>query len=211
MTDFSYVSLIVIMFFAMMSPGPDMFLLIRNGMTYPRRAALASVLGIASGLSVHVSISVLGLALILASNDLLFHIVQTVGALYLVYLGIMSFREHPEFVWNDSENENQLAVNWLRGFREGLLCNLLNPKVTLFILSVFTQIIPPALPPLHKFSYGLLMILESIVVWSAFVIIIQTKAVQRYLDRFRLVITRVFGVLLLGLGLRLLTTWVLNG
>ncbi len=189
------------MFFAMMSPGPDMILLIKNGICYPRKPALLTVWGIVVGLTFHISVSILGLALIISSNTTVYRFVKIAGALYLIFIGIQAIREKAESL--DFNKEKSADVSAVRGFRDGLFCNLLNVKALLFILSVFTQLIDPDLRLSDKFGYGAVMLMEALIVWSLFVLVIQTAPVQRAVQKYRLWFSRFFGLLLIGLGIRL--------
>ncbi|NOZ08006.1 MAG: LysE family translocator [FCB group bacterium] len=197
----SLLPLITIMFFAMMSPGPDMILLIKNGICYPRRYALLTVWGIVLGLTFHISVSILGLALIISSNAAVYHFVKVAGAVYLIFIGIQALKEKAEHL-NFKEKKGQ-GISSISAFRDGLFCNLLNVKALLFILSVFTQLIDPDLPLLQKFGFGAVLLLEALVVWSLFVILIQTPVVQRKVQTYRIAFSRFFGVLLVILGLKI--------
>lgn len=197
----SLLPLITIMFFAMMSPGPDMILLIKNGICYPRRYALITVWGILAGLTFHITVSILGLALIISRDVAIYRFVKIAGAVYLIFIGIQAIREKAEHLSFSAGQDEKISS--LSAFRDGLFCNLLNVKALLFILSVFTQLIDPDLPLPLKFSFGAVLLLEALVVWSLFVILIQTPVVQRKVQTYRIAFSRFFGVLLIALGLNL--------
>lgn len=81
-----------------------------------------------------------------------------------------------------------------------LLCNVLNPKVTIFILAVFSEVIEPLTPVFLKVIYGVFIALEAFLVWNLFVVLIRTKFVLALIQRFQVTIDRVVGVVLIGLG-----------
>lgn len=186
------------MFFAMMSPGPDMFLLIKNGICYSRRNAILTVVGITTGLLFHMSLAILGLAIVISSNEIIFTVLRYLGAFYLLFIGIQALREKAGEI--EFESYTFLNVSAARAYLDGLFCNLLNVKATLFILSVFTQLIDPGLGLMQKFGYAFILLSECIVIWSLFVLVIQTAVIQSWLQRYRVIFSRVFGVLLILLG-----------
>jgi RhtB (resistance to homoserine/threonine) family protein len=117
-------------------PGPDMALVLRNGVAYGRHAAVATALGISAGLLVWALAAALGIAALLHASSTAFTILKLVGAAYLVWLGLRALRE----AWRGSGDAASPARSRRRGspFRDGLLTNLFNPKVAL----VYTTLIP---------------------------------------------------------------------
>lgn len=184
----------------MMSPGPDMLLIIRNTLNQPgKKAAVFTILGIAAGLSVHIALSVAGLAIVLTQSDLLYTIIRYLGAGYLTYLGIKALlSQSPIEIHEGSIEANHKPA--LEAFREGLFTNLLNPKVTLYILSLFTQLIDLASPLWQKLVYGSVLILEAIVVWLLFASVIGLPIVRNLTQKWSLWIDRLFGLILLGIA-----------
>ncbi len=134
-------SILAVHLLAVMSPGPDFVLVTKNSLSYSRKAGIYTALGIGLGLTVHIAYSLAGLGLILAHNKILFRVIQIIGALYLAYIGLNSF--HSLFIKKQQDISNskdrQLDMSWKRALKMGFLTNLLNPKVGLFFVSVFTQ------------------------------------------------------------------------
>ncbi|MDG2170690.1 MAG: LysE family transporter [Opitutales bacterium] len=195
------VILLVTQIFAMMSPGPDMLLIIRNTLgTSGKKAALFTILGIAAGLSVHISVSIAGLAIVLSQSDLLYSIVRYLGAAYLAYIGLKSLLNRSQFKIQSGENTDHKTPN-SEAFREGFFTNLLNPKVTLYILSLFTQLIAPASPLWQKLIYGSVLIIEAVVVWVVFSAIIGIPMIRKLTQDWALWIDRLFGLILIGIAL----------
>jgi threonine/homoserine/homoserine lactone efflux protein len=117
-------------------PGPDMALVLRNGVAYGRHAAVATALGISAGLLVWALAAALGIAALLHASGTAFTLLKLAGAAYLVWLGLRALAD----AWRGSSDESLDAPprRTSSPFRQGLLTNLFNPKVAL----VYTTLIP---------------------------------------------------------------------
>lgn len=117
-------------------PGPDMALVLRNGVADGRRAAVATALGINAGLLVWALAAALGVAAVLHASGTAFTVLKLAGAVYLVWLGLHALRD----AWRGAAHESPASRPRRRGspFRQGLLSNLFNPKIAL----VYTTLIP---------------------------------------------------------------------
>jgi RhtB (resistance to homoserine/threonine) family protein len=187
-------SIAVISLLGAMSPGPDFAMVTKNCLNGSFRKGVMTTLGIASALSIHISYSVFGIAVLIYESPVLFHILKYLGAGYLFYLGIVLLRE----------KGTQKVAEVKRGrsaFVSGFLCNLLNPKATLFIFSLFTQFIDPSMGLGNKTLLGL-VILAVTLVWFIFLsYIITHKLVQKHFARFQFAIGKVMGFVLCFLAL----------
>lgn len=129
---------IFIDFLAILSPGPDFFMVLKNSMTSSHKAGIYTTLGIASGSTTLFAIGMLGIGAILASSKWLFLLLKIAGSAYLIYLALKSIFakvsiEEPQLVY---AAEDQLPM-W-QFYRSGLVCNLTNPKAFMFIVSLST-------------------------------------------------------------------------
>ena len=183
------------------SPGQDMALVAKITLERGRRAALVTSLGICSGLLVHATASALGLSVILATSAEAFTIVRLAGAAYLAYLGLRSLRDSfRNAVVAESAPRRRLATPYV----QGLLNNLLNPKVAIFYLTFLPQFIDPAGDVLaQSLLFAVAHAVMGIVWLSAYAYVLARlsrlfarSGVRRWLER-------VTGVVLVGLGLRL--------
>jgi threonine/homoserine/homoserine lactone efflux protein len=137
------------------TPGPDMLYVAARGASEGRAAGIVSALGIGAGTLVHIALVAGGLAALLAAVPVAYLIVRLGGAAYLVYLGIRALRAHPSS--NDATTELQPASLGAI-FRQGVVTNVLNPKVALFFLAFLPQFIDPSRghPALQVILLGLL-------------------------------------------------------
>lgn len=127
------------------TPGPDMLFIIRQSMTLGRRAGLAATLGIALGIFVHTCLVSLGLAALLVESEKAFKIIQYVGAAYLFYIGIKSLLNKEHLSFDGLKKGKKQTYSFSKSFFQGLMVNLLNPKVILFFLAFLPQFVNESL------------------------------------------------------------------
>jgi threonine/homoserine/homoserine lactone efflux protein len=129
------------------TPGADMALVAKYVFTRGRRGSFATILGICSRLFVHATASALGLSAILAKSVRAFEIVKWAGAAYLFYLGVMALRravtDAAPAGLEAMDTSTKRQMGWWGEFSEGMLTNVLNPKVALFYLTFLPQFIAP--------------------------------------------------------------------
>jgi len=186
-------------FLVMVSPGPDMVLVLGNTLISSRRAGLQTSIGILCGNLIHVTYSVLGIGLLIARSILAFSLLKYAAAAYLVYLGIMSLRSGRQSLDPTRIPGGRSTRSW---FVQGFVNNLLNPKGALFYLGVFTTIIGPDTSASAMFVLIITMMLVSASFWICFVYTLDRRAVRDVVERFQDTVNRVFGVVLILLGLR---------
>lgn len=181
------------------TPGPDMLLVLRNGVRDGSEAAWATGLGCCAGIAVHATLAVLGLSAILAASSEAFTVVKVAGAVYLVLLGVQAIR-------SSFEQRRSLGAGADRtgsAFRQGLVSNLLNPKIALLFLTLLPQFVGSGEPRVAT-TAALAAIFLAIAVlwWRAFSLAI--GPLGRFLSRPAVVawFDRGTGALLVALGVR---------
>ena len=123
------------------TPGQDTMFILGRSIAQGRKAGLISAMGIMSGVLIHTSLTALGLSAILATSAVAFSIVKFAGAGYLIWIGIDFLRSRE---YNDKvENVEKEQLGTLTIYRQGVLTNVLNPKVSLFFLSFLPQFVDP--------------------------------------------------------------------
>ena len=181
-------------------PGPDMFLVAGWSASKGFKAGFKASLGTVSGILVHTFATALGLAALLATSATAFAVVKYVGAIYLLYLGVMTLKK---------SDASKFALSSERAepnpFLQALLTNVLNPKVVLFFLAFLPQFIDPG----RNATSQLLTLGISFALLSAscylVLIFLACKAGQKVGDneKVQTAVRWLGGTVLIGFGLRL--------
>ena len=197
-----FISIATIHLFAVMSPGPDFIIIVRQSISRGRRSALMASLGIGIGILMHITLCIFGLGMIIKESDLLFKAIQIIGSLYLAYLGVISIISKDSY--NNSNYKDKLHFNALQSFKLGFLTNILNPKATLFFLSLYTMIIANNTPFQFQILFGLWMSLAT-GLWFAFLSLILTnKSILPKIEFMTTKIQRITGIILIIFSIKLL-------
>ena len=179
MTEFFTV--VVLHMFAVMSPGPDFFLISRQSIRYGRKIALWTAGGIGTGILFHSGLAVTGMLIILSSNDLYLIALKLICSFYLIYLGLNSLLNVSNFD-DDIINKDK----WTRagGFTVGLITNITNIKALLFFISLF-GIVLNSTSNFSLMLYGLYMAVMTFL-WFASVSYIFTSYIfkEKFLKFF---------------------------
>lgn len=187
---------------AVASPGPDFALVLRQSLVEGRTVAAATAVGIGCGILVHVTYSLLGVALLLRSSPMLFTVVQWAGAGYLAWLGWQALRSR-SFGEQGRTTSVCDSVTWRGAWLRGFLTNLLNPKATLFFLALFTVVVSPATPKAVQVFYGLWMAVATMAWFGAVAWVFTRPAVRAAYFRLGVWVDRLMGVVLLGFAINL--------
>ena len=202
-----FVALGGVVLLAAMSPGPDFAIVTRNAMVSGRRAGMACGVGIAVGVFVWAVVTALGIAGLLAASAVAFTAVKLVGAAYLVLLGVRALLAARRGEYDSAEQiRGARATGALAAFRQGLVTNLLNPKVAVFFVALLPQFLPASATAV---DHLLLAGVAAGVTLTWFTVLAGVvSALRRVLTahRVRRTIDAVMGTLLVGLGLRMATT-----
>jgi RhtB (resistance to homoserine/threonine) family protein len=207
MIDAGLVAFLPVAALLTITPGADMALVTAHSLRYGSRETLWTILGICSGVIVQGAASGLGLAAIVAASSQVFTALKLIGAGYLVFLGVQSFISASTAEPATAEQRVELQpAGARRRFREGLLSNVLNPKVTVFYLALLPQFISPGQPVVAKSI--LLGTIHAVmgVVWLVGYSRAVVKASARFeRSSFRKWMQRVSGAALIGLGVTVAT------
>lgn len=193
-----YLEVFVVGILAALSPGPDFVVVMKNSLSMGRKYGIATAIGIATALIVHVAYTILGFTIVLDKVPTLFTIIKLVGALYLLWLGYHGIRSKPQ---NEDEDEVRLqkesSISIGQGFREGFFCNVLNPKSALFFLSVFSQFIGPNTDHWMRWVYGAEIIVAVGLWFIVLAILISNRYFRHIYKRYMHWFDRGLGIMLI--------------
>jgi RhtB (resistance to homoserine/threonine) family protein len=200
-TAFAGVAALVIL-----APGPDTALVTKNALRHGRRAALATSFGVVSGLVAWTLAAALGIAAIVRASETAFTVLKLVGAAYLIYLGVQALRAARRGHGADTPVGDAPTQQTSRAYRQGLLSNLANPKIAAFFTGFLPQFIAPGVSVTVPFLLLGAIFVAMTLGWLCIYALVASKAgglLTR--PRVRTALDRVTGVVLIGLGLRLVT------
>lgn len=188
------------------TPGPDMALGLRNGVRGGSRATWWTGLGCCAGLVVHACAAVLGLSALLAASATAYTVLKFAGAAYLVYLGISALwhsrkqmaHEQPAAPGRPRESIGRAAA-----FRQGLLSNILNPKIAVLFLSLLPQFVAANEPRLATSAVlAAAFLVVAVAWWRIYSLLVGTLGHLLTRQRVRTVLERVTGTVLVALGVK---------
>lgn len=186
---------------AYVTPGPDWFVVMRHATTSRRDGWLAA-LGVQCGLLLHLSAAAVGVAALLLASAQAFTVLKLAGAAYLVVLGFRALRDSFRPVGRVDEPDDAAPVQPARHVvRQSFVANVLNPKAAIFFVAVLPQFVAPGSSVTGQVVVlGLLDVALGLVWWAFFVLGVRGVRGLLGARRSRLVVDRVAGAALLGLG-----------
>ncbi|WP_278957110.1 LysE family translocator [Aquipseudomonas alcaligenes] len=201
-----FLTVALIHLLAVASPGPDFAIVVRESVAHGRRAGTWTALGVGTGIFVHVAYSLLGIGLIVSQSIVLFNALKWLAAAYLFYIGIKALRAKPaapgslEVVSDGAERSPRGA------FMTGFVTNGLNPKATLFFLSLFTVVINPHTPLAVQAGYGVYLAFATAIWFCLVALLFSQRRVRAGFARMGHWFDRLMGTVLVGLGVKLAFT-----
>jgi len=194
------IAVVTITVLAVISPGADFAMVTRNSLVLSRRAGVLTAFGIGAGVLVHVAYSLMGVGLIISQSILLLNILKIIGAIYLLWLGVMMLRAQPHHA--SADRPPSLLTDG-QAFKLGFLTNATNPKTTLFVVSVFIQVVAPDTPLAVQIGYGLFMSVVHILWFTLVAVFFSNASIRTRIIGYRHWLERVFGAVLAIFGLSL--------
>lgn len=201
-----FLTVALIHLLAVASPGPDFAVVVRESVAHGRKAGTWAALGVGSAIFLHVGYSLLGIGIIVSQSIVLFNALKWAAAAYLLYIGIKALRARPA----EARAQEPEAVSVERSARgayvSGFVTNGLNPKATLFFLSLFTVVIDPHTPLMVQAGYGLYLAAAT-ALWFCLVARLFSQArVRAGFARMGHWFDRAMGGVLVALGVKLAFT-----
>jgi len=190
-----------------LTPGNDTIFILTRSIGQGKKAGILSVLGIGTGNLIHTLLAAFGLSLVIAQSLLLFNAIKYAGAAYLLYIGYQMLKGPSALVSEDKERNRDVA--YLNIYRDGVITNVMNPKVALFFMAFLPQFIDPNLQhtALPLLTLGITFTITGTLwcltlAWFASLLFNQLRTKPKlsvYIQRF-------CGVSLIGLGIKVALT-----
>jgi RhtB (resistance to homoserine/threonine) family protein len=190
-------SVTLIHLLAVMSPGPDFVVVMKQSLSYSRKTGIWTSVGVGTGIMVHILYCVLGLGLVIANSSFIYDIIKYAGAAYLLYLGVQSILAKVKDVQFEKEMDRQEIPSAFKSFQIGFLTNVLNPKATLFFLSLFTLVIAPDTPTLIMIILSIILVVNTMLWFILLSYIITIEKIRTLFNKFQYHFNLVFGILLI--------------
>lgn len=192
-----YFEIFIVGILAGLSPGPDFFVVMKNSLGFGRRVGIATALGIALALIVHISYTVLGFTYIMEKTPSLFITIKLLGAFYLIWLGYQGIRSKPNTEGIQETQKMNEGKTFSKGFVEGFLCNVLNPKAALFFLSIFSQFISSDTKEWIRWIYGAEIIFAVGLTFTVLAIVMSYQKFKAFYQKYTHWFDRCFGGVLI--------------
>ncbi|MBN5214149.1 LysE family translocator [Serratia ureilytica] len=192
------IAVVTITLLAVISPGPDFAMVSRNSLLLSRRAGIFTACGIGAGVLIHVSYTLIGVGVLILQSPWLFNLLKGIGAAYLIYLGFTLLRNATHH--DAAPTTTPAAISDLAALKTGFLTNALNPKTTIFIVSLFMQVVSPHTALGVQIGYGLFIAAVHVFWFAAVALLFSAPRVNARFLRLRRGIDRTFGGLLIVFG-----------
>ncbi len=205
MTMTIWLTVVSICLLGAMSPGPSLAVVLQQTLRGGRNAGLVAALAHGLGIGLYALLSISGIAVMITASPYLFTALQWLGAAYLIWLGIKGLRASTGVNTGDDRKQSTRSAA-----RSGFLVVFFNPKIAVFFIALFSQVIGSETSWLEKLIYAATAMLIDMA-W--YVIVAWSFSNPRWLGRlqkYSLWIERMFGVVLIALAMRLLTGGLFN-
>src|ERR1051326_2611397 len=193
---------------AVISPGADFAMVLRASSAQGRASGILTALGISLGVLIHTTYAIAGAGPLLARSAVLFTVVKTMGACYLVCLGVKTFRNRSYGQHAASRDD---SANRRMALRSGFFTNALNPKTMLFVISVYVQLVNHRTPLWQQVSYALFIAVAHLIWFAAVAFFLSSARLRAPMLRAQGIVNRLIGIVLACLGVTLILTHPMSG
>jgi RhtB (resistance to homoserine/threonine) family protein len=193
--------LIIVVVHLLAVASPDFAMVVRQSITYGRKAGFLTSIGIGLGIFVHAAYCMLGLGIIISQSIIVFNIMKWLGALYLFYIGFKCVTAKPHGL--PSKKDLKLKLSKAHALRIGFLTNALNPKASLFFLALFSVVISPQTVWGIKVFYTVWMAAATMAWFFGITVLFSHDRVRNSFQKIGHWFERAMGAVLILLGIRL--------
>ena len=178
--------------FAVMSPGPDTAIIIREVSLNKRRGGIFCALGIGVGILIHCYLAIFGISTLLISNNIAGDLISMFGSFYLIFLGISSFK---------SESKKTKKSKFMsNSFINGFITNIFNIKAFVFFISLFSIILNEDISSIGKIFIPLYFAMATSIWFSFLTIVLTHENIQKRWEPVQEIINKIAGSILITLG-----------
>lgn len=192
-----FLTVVTVHLLAVASPGPDFAVIVRQSISFGRKEAIWTSIGVGAGILLHVTYSLLGLGLLISQSVLAFNILKVVAVCYLLFVSWQCINAKPQPLnLSQSGTPNSRLLSYhsaVSCFRLGFLTNALNPKATLFFVALFTVVISPGTPTSVQLFYGLWMAFATGLWFIGLSLFLSQQRVRSFFSHFGHWVERVMG------------------
>ena len=179
------------------SPGPSLVVVLRNTISGGRTRGVVTAIGHGIGFSIYAFIAVMGLSSVILANEQVFYLLQSAGALFLIWLAFSMITN------KNSLSSEKYEKNVYKGFSEGFMIAFLNPKILVFLVAIFSQFINSDITNSDRF---IMAIMAGIIDTTWYVLVAAALAGTNFIESLRVnevFINRFIGIILLILAILL--------
>ncbi len=202
----NYIEFIIAGIILNLTPGADTMYILTRSISQGKKAGFYSVFGIVTGGLLHTLFAALGLSVILTKSATAFTVVKYLGVAYLLYLGIKMLVDKSNTFESDTKEIEHLDLHKI--YRDGVLTNILNPKIALFFLAFLPQFINPeyAEGTLPFLILGLTFMATG-TIWCLFLVYATSTMTKtlRNNNKIGKLLQKFSGLMFIGLGIKLFT------
>ena len=181
-----------------MSPGPSLVVVLKNTISGGRIRGIMTAIGHGIGFSIYAFMAVMGLSSVILANEQVFHLLQSAGALFLIWLAISMITN------KNSVSSEEYEKSVYKGFSEGFMIAFFNPKILVFLVAIFSQFIDFDVNNSGRF---IMVVMAGIIDTTWYVLVAAALAGTNFMDRLRfnaVFVNRLMGMLLLILAILLI-------
>ncbi|AJQ26819.1 LysE family translocator [Pelosinus fermentans] len=166
MDFYSIMSFLGVSILLTIMPGPDNLCVLTYSISKGKKAGMALLLGLCTGLIVHITAATVGISAIIYQSSLAFALIKYAGAAYLLFLAYKTFREG-KLNFNDNAQRSGREVSFKLIYKRGIIMNILNPKVSLFFLAFLPQFVDNSTSdvPKQMLIFGFLFLLQTLLIF----------------------------------------------
>ena len=198
MTFFHWSQFAIVCIIGAMSPGPSLAVVIKNNINYNRLAGILTSIGHGLGIGVYATLAILGLGIILQTNQTIFLIIQILGLVFLFFLGLLFI------IQKNSEEKIEGNPNQLNSFLQGFSIAIINPKILIWFTAIYSQFISIE----ATFIFNTILVLTASIIDAIWYIIVSLLitgyGVKNFLIERRIFIQKITGSVLIVISLSLL-------